>query len=132
MHTLRHEKGGTAMIRQTTHQIDGNLTIRRLGADDAGALERLAQRDSAAVPKGTVYVAVAADGSLLAAISLESRTLVADPFAPTAHAASLLRTWALELGAAPRPRWIRGGLANGTSAPAATTAPVAARAPTAC
>jgi hypothetical protein len=122
---LRHEQGGKAMFRQTDPQIDGDLTIRRLGPADSGALERLAQRDSTQVPEGTVYAAVATDGSLLAAISLESRALVADPFAHTAHAASLLRVWARELGATPRPRWIRGGLAIATAetAPVPTTTP---------
>jgi hypothetical protein len=76
---------------------DGTLTIRRLGPADADALERLAQRDSARVPGGTVYAAVAGDGSILAAISLESRALVADPFRSTAHAAEVLRILARRL-----------------------------------
>ena len=110
------------MFRQTNQQIDGEMTIRRLTAADAGALERLAQRDSSAVPAGTVYGAVTAEGSILAAISLESRDLVADPFAHTAHAASLLRVWAREVGGAARARWARGGLAI---VPAEQPAPVA-------
>jgi hypothetical protein len=77
---------------------NGDLTIRRLGATDAAKLDRLAQRDSAEVPGGTVYAAVAADGSLLAALSLETGALVADPFRPTAQAASLLRVWVDGIG----------------------------------
>jgi hypothetical protein len=113
------------MFRHTTHQIDGGLTIRRLATDDDAALERLAQRDSAAVPAGTIYAAVTADGSILAAISLESGTLVADPFVHTSHAAALLRVWAREVGGATKARWARGGLALVPAQPAARTAPAA-------
>lgn len=92
------------MFRTATLQDESALTIRRLDGPDAAALERLAQRDSAETPAGTVYAAVGADGSLLAAISLETGELVADPFAHTASAANLLRVWTRELGDAPRAR----------------------------
>jgi hypothetical protein len=111
------------MFRQTDGQIDGEITIRRLRAADGGALERLAERDSAAVPEGTVYGAVDAEGSILAAVSLESRALVADPFVHSAHAAALLRVWVGQLDGAPRARWTRGGLAVAQPAAAPTASP---------
>jgi hypothetical protein len=121
MNEFRFERRGKAMIEQTSNGIDGEMTFRRLSADDATGLERLAGRDSAEVPRGTVYGAIAADGSVLAAISLESRALVADPFLPTAHAASLLRVWARELGGARR-RGRVGDLGIAPAGPAAAPA----------
>lgn len=108
------------MFRQTTLPIDDDITIRRLAAEDAGALRRLAERDSSPVPQGTVYGAVSAEGSILAAISLESRALVADPFLHSAHASALLRVWAHEVQGASRPTWTRGGLAVAAPAPVST------------
>jgi hypothetical protein len=103
---------------KTLSEVPTDLTIRRLGPADGGALAWLAQRDSAAIPEGTVYGALAPGGSLLAAISLESRALVADPFHHTAHAAKLLGVWARQLGAGTRHRWTRGGMAVSTPATA--------------
>ena len=105
---------------QANQLIGDDITIRRLAADDAAALTRVAERDSSVVPEGSVYGAVAADGSILAAISLETRALVADPFVHSAHAAALLRVWARELEGASRPTWIRGGLAVAAPAPTPT------------
>ena len=69
----------------------GPLTIRRidpLGADRL-ELERVAGRDSATAPSGEV-IGAERDGHLVAAVSLTSGELVADPFVPTADARSLL------------------------------------------
>lgn len=74
-----------------------DMTIRRLGPDDREALADLAGRDSSNVPAGTVIAAVAPGGALLAAISLESRDHVADPFLPSQHAVGLLRVRARQL-----------------------------------
>lgn len=68
-----------------------DMTIRRLGQNDREALLDLAGRDSSNVPTGTVIAAVAPGGALLAAISVETRELVADPFLPSEHAVALLR-----------------------------------------
>ncbi len=114
------------MLRPEAHQIDDEITIRRLGPEDAAELERLAQRDSAQIPQGTVYASVDAEGSILAAISLETRALIADPFVPSAHAAALLRVWTGKLEEAARPRRIRRGLT------VATTQPAPARTATPC
>jgi hypothetical protein len=75
-----------------------DMTIRRLGPEDREALTELAGRDSSNVPDGTVIAAVAPGGALLAAISIESREAVADPFLPSAHAIGLLRFRARQLG----------------------------------
>jgi hypothetical protein len=68
-----------------------SITIRPATDADEGALIRLAQRDSAPVPDGRLLVAVA-DGSIRAAVAVESGTTIADPFQPTADLVELLRT----------------------------------------
>jgi hypothetical protein len=73
------------------------ITIRRLTNKDNVALAELAGRDSSNVPAGTVIAAVAPGGALLAAISVETRELVADPFLPSEHAVALLRVRARQL-----------------------------------
>lgn len=65
------------------------LTLRTCGDRDAGALRRLAERDSALVPDGNV-LAAEVGGELVAAIALESGRVIADPFTPTAQAVELL------------------------------------------
>jgi hypothetical protein len=74
------------------------ITIRRLNHGDRDALAGLAGRDSSNVPTGTVIAAVAPGGAMLAAISVETRELVADPFLPSEHAVALLRVRARQLG----------------------------------
>ena len=72
--------------------------IRRLdpsGADRA-ALEVLAGRDSAAAPSGEV-LAAELDGRLIAAVSISTGELVADPFIPTASVVERLELRAKQL-----------------------------------
>jgi hypothetical protein len=66
------------------------LTLRVCGADDAGALNRLAERDCAERLAGPVLAAVAG-GELIAAVELTTGRVVADPFQPTAETVELLR-----------------------------------------
>jgi hypothetical protein len=73
-----------------------SITIRRLGAADADALAGLAQVDSAHAPAAPALGAEA-DGRLVAAISVESGEVVADPFQPSAEAIALLRLRAGQL-----------------------------------
>jgi hypothetical protein len=68
------------------------ITLRHATADDATALRRLAILDSAWPPAGDAVVAEH-DGRLIAAISADGRTQIADPFLPTARVLSLLRGW---------------------------------------
>jgi hypothetical protein len=69
---------------------DESLTIRWASPDDAGALRRLAQLDSARPLHGRVLLAELG-GAPLAAVSLETGRATADPFEHTADAVRLLR-----------------------------------------
>lgn len=67
-----------------------SVSIRRAGPHDAPALHRLAALDSALPLRGEVLMAEAG-GEVLAALSLEDGSAVADPFSPTAALVALLR-----------------------------------------
>jgi hypothetical protein len=75
---------------------DTTILIRRARLDDSGSLRRLAQLDSARVPGGDLFVAEV-DGRLRAALTVDGRTAIADPFFPSADALALLRTRARAL-----------------------------------
>ena len=66
------------------------VTIRVASEEDAAALRRLAELDSAPVPTGRVLLAEQ-DGQAVAAISLGTGSVVADPFQRSVEAVSLLR-----------------------------------------
>jgi hypothetical protein len=66
------------------------ITIRMARPEDAPALRRLAELDSSRPLTGSAMVAEL-DGICLAAISLESGKVNADPFEPTAAIVSHLR-----------------------------------------
>ena len=78
-------------------------TLRFATADDAVALDRLAQLDSAEIPASPQLVAVE-DGAVIAALSARDGHVVADPFRRTADAVQLLRRRARQLDATPRSR----------------------------
>jgi hypothetical protein len=69
----------------TSHRV----TIRRLREDDRAAIERLSQLDSHSAPKGAMLGAEV-EGNLLAAISLASGEVIADPFSRTGELRALL------------------------------------------
>ena len=73
-----------------------DVSIRRLDAGDVEALDRVAGRDSSSRPTGEVLGAEVA-GELIAAISIDTGELVADPFARTDGARSLLLLRAAQL-----------------------------------
>lgn len=86
------------------------ITIRRLDASDQPELERLAELETRAVPRGPLLGAEV-EGHLLAAISLADGELIADPFSRTAELRALLELRAAQLrgrerrrAAAPRSR----------------------------
>lgn len=80
------------------------LTIRRLREEDAAAVARLADLDSGALPAGPLLGAEV-EGRLLAAVSLRSGALVADPFSRTDQLRALLELRAAQLHErGPRPR----------------------------
>jgi hypothetical protein len=88
---------------------DAPLTIRHATAADLPALERLAALDSRRIPTGELFVAEA-EGRLLAATSLDTGAVIADPFEYTASIVELLRVHAgTVLPAAPRTVEIGGG-----------------------
>ena len=70
---------------------------------DAPAVRRLAERDSARVPRGRLLVAESG-GELLAALSLDTGAAIADPFQPTAHVLEALRAHSI---GERRTRWSR-------------------------
>ncbi len=83
------------------------ISIRRLDVDtDAEALERLAGRDSAATPSGDV-IGAERDGRLVAAVSLSTGELVADPFTPSATEREMLQRRAGQLAGDGRRHSIR-------------------------
>jgi hypothetical protein len=65
------------------------IVIRSSGRPDEAALARLAGRDSQAVPEGNVLVAEA-DGEIRAALPLDGKKALADPFHPTEELVGLL------------------------------------------
>lgn len=67
-----------------------SLTIRMAASEDTPALRRLAELDSARPLRGGVMLAEL-DGACLAAISLESGEVTANPFERTAAIVSHLR-----------------------------------------
>ena len=76
---------------------DGHIAIRRLDPEYDGAeLIRLAGRDSADTPQGEVLGAER-DGRLVAAVSLQTGELIADPFTPTAQAREMLEQRAQQI-----------------------------------
>lgn len=92
------------------------LTLRVCGDGDDGLLLRLAERDSSVVPAGRLLAAETC-GRYVAAISLETGAVIADPFLHTADAVELLRRRAAQIrrahGSAGPPRlprlWRRAG-----------------------
>ena len=66
------------------------LTIRHAAADDMKSLERLAALDSRRVPSGELFVAEV-DGRLVAATSIDTGAVIADPFEHTAKIVELLQ-----------------------------------------
>jgi hypothetical protein len=83
-----------------THVPAAGITIRRLTGDDAEALARLAQRDTRRLPVEPVLGAEL-DGGLVAAISIATGDVIADPFRPTAAIVDMLRVRAEELDSEP-------------------------------
>ncbi len=79
------------MARASDHVgMHSTIAIRNATTGDGPALSRLAALDSAPVPSGEVVLAEV-DGELRAAVSVATGRVVADPFAPTAELADLLR-----------------------------------------
>jgi len=78
------------------------LAIRPATADDSADVARLAALDSAAVPTGALLLGIV-DGRAVAALSVDSGAVVADPFSPSADLVNLLRQRAERLRVASAP-----------------------------
>jgi hypothetical protein len=81
------------------------VELRLCRVDDDPALERLALLEGRPAPAGR-YIVADVDGIVVAAVSLLSGAVLADPFEPTAHLLPLLRLRAAQL--APEARRLRG------------------------
>ena len=84
------------------------ITIRHAATDDMKALERLAALDSRRVPSGELFVAEV-DGRLLAATSIDTGAVIADPFEHTAAIVDSMRAQ-VRASRAPRPAILPGHL----------------------
>ncbi len=72
------------------------ITIRPARADEGEALGRLAQLDSAELPRGELLVALMGE-ELVAAVSIERGEAIADPFRPSVGLVKLLSARATQL-----------------------------------
>lgn len=75
---------------------DSIVTLRPATADDAPTIAGLAQLDSAHVPTGDLLLAVV-NGTPLAALSLDTGHVVADPFSRTLELVRMLHERAARL-----------------------------------
>ena len=80
-----------------------SVTLRLASGSDGAALERLAGRDSRRLLPG-LYLVAEREGTIDAAIRLESGELLADPFRHTAELGELLRRRARAIPAVPKRR----------------------------
>src|SRR5262245_55611244 len=78
------------------------LTIRHIAPEDVNALRTHSQLDSSREPRAEILVADVG-GELWAAISVDDRHTVADPFRPTAEIVALLKARARQLRRAAKP-----------------------------
>jgi len=85
------------------------VILRPAMEDDWAILDRLAQLDSGTCLVGDVIVAEC-QGEAVAAIDVETGTVTADPFKPTAHVTAMLEMRRRHLLVAPTPRRRRFGL----------------------
>jgi hypothetical protein len=90
---IQPEDEGTATLEPET------ITIRPLQAGDEPAVELLAELDERPVPRGPLLLAEV-EGSVEAAIGVETRETVANPFSGSAGAVSLLHVRAAQVRAA--------------------------------
>ena len=75
-----------------------SVLMRRASAEDSARIRTLALLDNKRVPAGPFLVAEA-DGEIVAARSLSTGTVVADPFRLTSDVVAMLRLRANQVGA---------------------------------
>jgi hypothetical protein len=95
----RYRSDDAQRFRRRSHTVDEQpaserdsapVTIRHANQTDLRALERLAALDSQRLPSGELFVAEL-DGQLIAAVSVDTGAVIADPFEHTAATVDLLR-----------------------------------------
>jgi hypothetical protein len=95
----------------------GQLQIRAADDTDMPALQRLARLDSSRLPDGSLVLAED-EGRIVAAMSMDDGTTIADPFRATSAIVAMLRVRGEQLR--PRPR--RALFSSRRLRPAASTA----------
>jgi hypothetical protein len=104
---MQSESNPGRLMTTNSSPLTTPITIRLATPDDQLALYRLAALDSApSLPTGRLLLAEV-DGELLAALSLDDGSTIADPFHFTLHMVELLTTHAAaaaERRRRPRPR----------------------------
>ena len=98
----RYQSDDAQRFRRRSHTVDERrasaqrsepVTIRHAHPADLRALERLAALDSRRLPSGELFVAEL-DGQLVAAVSIDTGAVIADPFEHTAAIVDSLRVQA--------------------------------------
>jgi hypothetical protein len=84
------------MLPQPVQERQETVVLRLCRVADDGALERLAQLEGQPAPAGR-YVVAEVNGDLVAAMSLVSGAMLADPFRPTAELIPLLELRAAQI-----------------------------------
>lgn len=92
---LRRRRERTDASIEAAEQ-NGEFVVRMLADDDIAAAERLAELDSATLPTGPLLGAIS-NGELIAALSLDDGSAIADPFHASDNAVDLLRGRAARL-----------------------------------
>jgi hypothetical protein len=100
------DRSRTAATAGTRHNQPSRIELREAAAEDRQVLVALAALDDAA-PIGRPALIASADGRAIAAVELDSRRVVADPFVFSADAVSLLTQRAGQLHSATARRRLR-------------------------
>jgi hypothetical protein len=88
---IEPEQDGTATLEPES------ITIRPMRDDDAAAVELLAELEERPIPRGPLLLAEV-EGTIEAAVGLEGGETIANPFARSGEAVSLLELRAGQLG----------------------------------
>jgi hypothetical protein len=85
------------MYDKLEKEYNEGVTIRAATADEWDAIDRLAQRDSAAPPPSEEMLVAEVGGEMRAAVSVRNGYAIADPFRRTDEHVALLRARAKQL-----------------------------------
>ena len=95
----RQRNNGHLRELKTGSEAVESIAVRMRGPADQPELERVAGLDSALAPRGSRTLGAEVGGLLVAALTLDDGSVIADPFRPSAAAVELLRLRAHQLGA---------------------------------